>query len=92
MVKLSPFQRLGSFGFWGTIKTLNIQGLLVGSLAVGGMLAIASELAVHGAANACYEAMQKGAPTGNAVINRAVLVPRYKPDFVRNWEKKYGQQ
>lgn len=40
-------QRLGSLGLKESFKMANVRGLLIGSLAVGGVLALFSEVAVH---------------------------------------------
>eukprot|EP01080_Neovahlkampfia_damariscottae_P010611 gene10611-3129_t len=74
-------QRLTSFTLKDAFKNRNSQGLLMVSGGLIGVLALFNEYFVHKLSNYGIAEKQK--------ILKESLVPKQKPEYVIEWEKKY---
>jgi hypothetical protein len=84
-------QRLTSFTLRDTFKNRNPKGLLVTSGAIIGTLALINEYFVH-VKKFNYFNFKKLSNFGikeKQKVLKESLIPKQKPDFVVEWEKKY---
>ncbi|KAL0484815.1 cpdA [Acrasis kona] len=80
------FQRLSSFSLKQSLSNFNLTGLMANSIYVSTALIVINEYVVYKLASAgsVHKNYQE--------VYRQTLIPRFKPDFIKKWEEKYGEK